>query len=151
MIALVDQRLVIELSKAVQDRLETEATSRVQSGRPPLHREAQEALADDVLRTQLNWIDAERIGKGESRLDEQAERALVERVMALCVGLGPAEVLLADPSVEEVVGTRFDLLFTYHSNGDLREVDERMWRSDAELDGWIAPGPHGRAHGAPVQ
>jgi pilus assembly protein CpaF len=137
-IASVDQRLVIVLSKAVQDRLETEATSRVQSGRPPLHREAQEALADDVLRTELQRIDAERIAAGQARFDEQAEWALMERVVALCVGLGPAEVLLADPSVEEVVGTRFDLLFTYHTNGDRREVDERMWRSESELDGWIA-------------
>jgi pilus assembly protein CpaF len=138
MISTVDQRLVVALSKAVQDRLEIEATVRVQSGRPALHREAQEALADDVLRTELQRIDTERIAAGEARLDEQAERAVVERVVALCVGLGPAEVLLADPTVEEVVGTRFDLLFTYHTNGDRREVDERMWRTDAELDGWIA-------------
>ena len=34
---------------------------------------------------------------------DAAEQALVQRVLALSVGLGPVELLLADRSVEEIV------------------------------------------------
>jgi pilus assembly protein CpaF len=134
----VDPRLVASLSKSVQDRLESEATTRVQAGLAPLSRAAQEALADDVLRNEFQRLDTERLAAGRPRLDENSERDLVERVLALCVGLGPAELLLADPTVEEIVCTRHDLLFTYHTNGEIRQVDERMWATEAELDAWIA-------------
>ena len=42
---------------------------------------------------------------------------LVERVLALSVGLGPVELLLAEEQVEEVVATRSDLVFVYRSDG----------------------------------
>ena len=134
----VDQRLVTELSRAVQARLESDATDRVEAGKPPLARSAQEALTDAVLRTEFQRIDRERLAEGHPQLDPAMERALAERVLALCVGLGPADLLLADETVEEIVATRFDLLFTYHTNGVINQVDERMWNTDAELDSWVS-------------
>ena len=73
-----------------------------ESGRAArLTRAGQEALADSVLREQLQRIDGDRLSSGTGMLDDDAEQALVERVLALSVGLGPIELLLADPTVEE--------------------------------------------------
>jgi Flp pilus assembly CpaF family ATPase len=58
-------------------------------------------------------------------------------VLDTVAGLGPVERLLADSSVEEIVATRFDLVFTYHSDGACRPVSERVWSSDGELDTWV--------------
>jgi len=59
-------------------------------------------------------------------------------VLALSVGLGPVELLLADPSVEEVVATRFDLVFVYRSDGTVEEIIDRLWSSEGELVAWLA-------------
>lgn len=138
MIATIDPRLLSTLSRAVQDALERDATARVQSARPALHREGQEALADAVLRSELQRIDRERLGTGAARLDADAEQAIIDRVLALVVGLGPVELLLRDPRVEEVVATRYDLVFVYRSDGTIEQVTERLWASEAELDSWLA-------------
>jgi len=134
----LDAALVSVLTGVVQTALEEEATTRVQSGRPPLARDSQEALAESVLREELQRIDTDRLGSGISRLSEPTEQALVDRVLALSVGLGPVEMLLADQSVEEIVATRFDLVFVYRSNGTVEFVDERLWSSEAELSAWIS-------------
>lgn len=134
----VEKTLLAQLTEAVVGRLETEATARVQSGRAPLGREGQEALADSVLRAEFERIDSERLGSGSQRLTKAAEQALSERVLAWCVGLGPIELLLADPMVEEVVATRFDLVFVYRSDGSVEQVHERLWRSEEELDSWLS-------------
>lgn len=138
MIAAIDPRLLSTLGRAVQDALERDATARVQSSRPPLHREGQEALADAVLRSELQRIDRERLGTGVARLDADAEQAIIDRVLALVVGLGPVELLLRDSRVEEVVATRHDLVFLYRSDGTIEQVTERLWASQAELESWLA-------------
>ena len=134
----VDPALVTSLAKAVQEALVGEATLRVQAGKPPLSRSGQEALADSVLRERLQQIDAERMANGRPMLDDDAERMLVERVVALTVGLGPVELLLADQSVEEIVATRYDLVFVYRSDGTIEQIDERLWSSEAELVAWLS-------------
>ncbi|MAT03627.1 MAG: hypothetical protein CL424_01075 [Acidimicrobiaceae bacterium] len=134
----VDPTLLSRLSAAVQEALVDEATSRAKSGRPPLTRAGQEALADSVLREQLQRIDGERLSTGAALLDDAAEQALVQRVLALSVGLGPVELLLADRSVEEIVATRFDLVFVYRSDGSVKEADERLWASESELATWLS-------------
>jgi pilus assembly protein CpaF len=134
----VDPVLVTELSRAVQEALVAEATERAQSGRAGLTRAGQEALADSVLREQLQRIDGDRLSSGTGMLDDDAEQALVERVLALSVGLGPIELLLADPTVEEIVATRFDLVFVYRSDGSVEQLDERLWASEAELANWLS-------------
>lgn len=133
-----DPILIAELTRAVQEALVAEATSRVQVGKPPLTRAGQEALADSVMRERLQRIDADRLSSGRGMLDERTERQLVERVMALAVGLGPIELLLADQSVEEIVATRFDLVFVYRSDGTIEQVDERLWASEVEMAAWLS-------------
>ena len=75
---------------------------------------------------------------GRARWSPDEEWALIERVLAAAVGLGPIELLLADESVEEVVATRFDLVFVYRSDGSIEQIDERLWASETELEGWLA-------------
>ena len=103
-----------------------------------LGRGGQEALADKVLRQELQRIDTDRLATGAPRLTADEERALVERVLALSVGLGPVELLLADESVEEVVATRFDLVFVYRSDGSVEPLEERLWATEAEMEAWLA-------------
>ena len=134
----VDPNLVTRLTGAVQDALVAEATERVSVGRPPLDRGSQSALADKVLRNELQRVDHERLSTGIARLDAATEQVLSERVLALSVGLGPVELLLADPSVEEVVATRFDLVFVYRSDGTVEEIIDRLWSSEGELVAWLA-------------
>lgn len=134
----LDPKLVTQLSASVQSALVEDATARVQSGRSPLSRSGQEALAESVLRDELQRIDTERLGSRAARLDEATEQHLIDRVLALSVGLGPVEMILADPTVEEVVATRFDLLFSYHSDGRVEGIQERHWSSEVEMTGWLA-------------
>ena len=133
-----DPVLLVELTRAVQNALVADATARLQSGRGRLGRGGQEALADKVLRQELQRIDTDRLAAGAPRLTADEERALVERVLALSVGLGPVELLLADESVEEVVATRFDLVFVYRSDGSVEQLEERLWASEAEMESWLA-------------
>lgn len=133
-----DPALVARLTAAVQDALVAEATERVGAGRSALDRRSQVALADKVVLDELQRIDRERLAAGLARLDTETEAVLTDRVLALSVGLGPVELLLADPSVEEIVATRFDLVFVYRSDGSVTELDERLWASEAELSAWLA-------------
>ena len=126
------------LSSAVRDALEVEMTSRAAEGQPPLPRAAKEALADAVLRRQFEAMDAQGMVEGRRRFTADEEAALAERVIAQVIGLGPIEMILADPTVEEIVATRFDLVFAYRSDGSMRQVHERLWRSEAELDQWLS-------------
>ena len=134
----VDHTLVAKLTRSVQDALVSEATRRVESGLSALSRGGQEALADSVLRDELHQVDTERVGSGLSMLDDVAERQIVERVLALSVGLGPIELVLSDQSVEEIVATRHDLLFVYRSDGSVEQLDDRLWASEAEMTAWLA-------------
>ena len=147
-----DPVLVTELTRSVQDALVADATARVQSGRARLGRGGQEALADKVLRQELQRIDTERLSTGTPRLTADEERTLVERVLALSVGLGPVELLLADESVEEVVA--------YPVRPGVRLPVRRLGRAarraavgDRGGDGVVAgaSGPHRGADRAPVQ
>jgi len=133
----VDVALVHTLTGMVQDALERESTTRAVDGQASLSREAREALADAVLRRQFELIDAEGMATGRRRLSGADEVDLSQRVIARAIGLGPIELLLADPTVEEIVATRFDLVFVYRSNGTIEQVAERLWRSEADLDAWL--------------
>jgi pilus assembly protein CpaF len=130
--------VVAELTGAVQAALEAEATARLQAGGVPLSRGGQEALADKVLRDELQRIDTDRLAGGATRLSPGEEHAICERVLALSVGLGPVELLLADSSVEEVVATRFDLVFVYRSDGSVEPLEERLWATEGEMETWLA-------------
>ncbi len=59
-------------------------------------------------------------------------------MLALSVGLRPVERLLADESVEEVVASRFDLVFVYRSDGSVESLKERLSATEAEMESWLA-------------
>ena len=134
----VDTSLVSRLTLAVQDAIERESTIRSAAGKPALPAAAKEALADATLHRELQQIDAELLAVGGGRLSASQEQTLIERVLASSIGLGPIEILLADPTVEEVVATRYDIVFVYRSDGSKELVEERLWASEADLDGWLA-------------
>lgn len=134
----VDHTLVARLTNVVQDRLVAETTARLTQDRPALDDNAQTALAMDVIATELRAVDSQRIASGHVRLDEAAEEQVTQRVLALAVGLGPPQMLLANPDLEELVATRFDLLFGYYRGGDTREIDERVFGSEAEMEAWLS-------------
>lgn len=136
--AVLDQALLERLSRYVGDSLETEVTRRSGEGLSTLGEAAQEALATKALRDELESIDAERLGRGISRLTPGDEQVLVDRVLARVLGLGPVEVLLTDPTVEEVTAARWDRVFVYRSSGEVELLTERLWRSEAELATWLA-------------
>ena len=64
--SIVDQRLVVALTRAVQAALERDATTRMQADKPALGRAGQEALADSVLRSELQTIDEQRLADSGS-------------------------------------------------------------------------------------
>ena len=64
----VDPTLLVALTAAVQNALEADATTRMQAGKPALSIGGQEALADKVLRGELQRIDTERLANGSVRL-----------------------------------------------------------------------------------
>lgn len=133
----IDLLLVDSLTAAVQDSLERESTTRAVAGMTPLSREAKEALADSVLRRRFEVMDADGMAAGRRRLTGAEEAEIAKRVIARAIGLGPIELLLADPTVEEIVATRFDIVLVYRSNGSVEQVAERLWRSEADLDAWL--------------
>lgn len=135
---LLEPALVADLIRAVQDSFESEATRRSAAGSPMLDQRAQEAFAVAVLHREFRRIDERRLSSGSARLSADDEETLTERVLADAVGLGPVDLLMADPSVEEVVATRHDLVFVMHSDGTRRLVPEVMWNSERALSEWVA-------------
>ena len=135
---MVEAPVVNELIRVVQDAFETEATRRSAGGSPALDQRAQEALAVSVLHREFRRIDERRLSSGAARLSPVDEEALTERVLADAVGLGPVDLLMADPTVEEVVATRHDLVFVVHSDGTRRLVPEVMWSSERALSEWVS-------------
>lgn len=134
-----DRELQTMLVAEVRDALAAEASRRSSGdGDPNLSEDGQRALAVEVLRSAFRRLHEEAIAARRHGLSP-AEEADVERsVLAVTVGRGPFDVLLADPSVEDIVASRHDLLFTYHSDGSCRRVHDRFWTSDHELLAFLA-------------
>ena len=82
------------------------------------------------------WMSADWL-KGSSRLSSEDEAALTDRVVAMTVGLGPIDVLLAEEDVEEVHYTRFDHGFMLRSTERQEPVGERFWWSQPEQEVWL--------------
>lgn len=131
------QRVTADLTTTVRDALSTEATRRSMNDEAKLTDDERKALAISVIHRELKRIDEVQINKGAQRLPKTQQRSLIAEVMAAATGLGQIELLLADPTVEEIVFTRFDCGFTYHSDGSKRRVDMR-WESDAALREWLS-------------
>lgn len=135
---MIADPLVRDLIRVVQQDLAEVGAQRSDEGRPPLSTGAQRARAAKLLRTEFARIDRDRLASSQLRISEIEERRISEEVIASSTGLGPAEVILADESIEEIVATRFDLLFTYHSDGTVRPVDPSPWESESEMRDWLS-------------
>lgn len=136
---VVDPQLVRSMIDAVQDRLEIEATRRSNAGVPAMtDKRQQEAFALAVLKREFERLDERRLAEGAARLGEPEEAAVTERVLAMAVGLGPIDLLMTDPTVEEVQATRHDLVFVVRADGVPTRVDEAMWQSERDLAAWVA-------------
>ena len=99
---------------------------------------AKSAFAIRVLTAELSIEDQRRIHSGVPRFDSTEEDRIVAAVVAATTGLGAVDVLLADESVEEIAATRFDRVFTYHSDGRVLRVEPSPWSSEVELAEWLA-------------
>ena len=133
------QELVTRLVEAVQTAMVAESARRATAGEPAIaSRLQQEAFVGKVLTGELQRIDALRAAGGVGRLTEADEEELRERVVADTVGLGPAELLLADRAVEEVMAPRWDLVFQGLADGSVRQVLEQPWRDEKAMAVWLA-------------
>jgi len=131
------RKLVADLTSTVREALSSEATKRSTSDSVKMSDHERKALAMSVLSDGLKMIDQRQIAANRARLSKPDETELIAEVMAAATGLGQVELLLADPTVEEVVFPKFDCGFTYHSDGSCRKVD-MQWSSDAALREWLA-------------
>lgn len=134
----VPRKVVADLTTLVRDRLSAEAQDRSSDEKPKMTAAERKALAMDVLKSELKRIDTQQIQRSGRRLDRGEEQTVIAEVMAETTGLGQIELLLADPTVEDIHFTRFDLGFTEHTDGSSRRVDGVRWASDAALREWIA-------------
>lgn len=129
--------LTRELTRIVQHQLADEATRRSDTGQPPLSLGAQQAFVVKAVRVALTQVDNERLASGGARLDKDAERRITEQVVAATTGLGAVDVILADPTVEELVATRWNLWFSYHSDGSVRQIFDTPWAAEDESVEWL--------------
>ena len=132
------ERLVRDLTRIVQHELAEVSAHRVDEGQPALSFEAQQALAMKTLTNELRRLDQHRVAGGELRLSESDEAQIVSAVLAAATGLGPVDVMLEDESIEEIVGSRFDRLFTYHSNGRVVPLEHSPWATESEVLQWLS-------------
>lgn len=135
---MIGNPLVRQLVALVQQDLAEIGAERSDAGEPSLTSAAQRARAATLLRDQFAQIDARRLQAGELRLSREEEAQITDEVIASSTGLGVVEVMLADESIEEIVATRFDLVFTYHSDGSCRPVERSPWESESELRDWLS-------------
>lgn len=129
------QRRVI---KRVVDVLDEDQQQRLDNRSPKADPSAVEARALDVIARELQEIDSELVATGQHRLSQQIETNIKNRCLANLLGLGPIEMILADPTVEEITATRWNLVFVYRSDGSIELLDEPLWASELELTEWLA-------------
>ncbi len=135
----VNRELVARLVGVVQNRMVAEAARRSAAGEAPLSSKVQQqAFVGHVLEGELRRIDEQRVQAGEERLSAGVEDDVVERVLADTVGLGPVELFMFDDTIEEVVASRFDLVFLVRSDGTVEQCPDRLWRDEAAMSAWLA-------------
>jgi pilus assembly protein CpaF len=134
----VDPALLGGLVATVQDSLSREAARRVQAGEAALVGMTAEVFADSICRRELAQLDTDRIRRGAVRLTTVEENDLIDQVLARATGVGPVQLVLADPSVEEIVATRWDLVFVYRSGRPAEMLTEPLWTSEADMERWLS-------------
>lgn len=133
----VPKKLVAQLTSTVRDALSSEALRRSNADEAKLTLPARKALAASVLQGELKRIDQQQIANKRPRMVREDELALIAEVLAETTGLGQIEMLLADPTVEDICFTKFDCGFTDHSDGTRRRVDMKF-DSDAAMKEWVS-------------
>jgi pilus assembly protein CpaF len=133
----VPKKLVAQLTSTVRDALSTEALRRSNADETKLTLPARKALAASVLQGELKRIDQQQIANKRPRMVREDELALIAEVLAETTGLGQIEMLLADPTIEDICFTKFDSGFADHSDGTRRRVDMKF-DSDAAMKEWIS-------------
>lgn len=134
----VDRVTIQRVLQSVQNVLADDASRRAQDGDIQLSENAREALAMRSLRDELRRVDQSLIASGRPRLSDADESELTSVVLANAVGRGPFDLILADPTVEDIAATRYDLVFTYHSDGSIRQRPKGDWSSETELANSLA-------------
>ncbi len=137
-LSLRDHQLTERVLGRALASLEDEMNRRMDRGLARLDPMGSDALVLDTIGRELRAIDAERLAVNGSRLTPVEETALTDRVMALAIGFGPVELLLADTTVEEIIATRWDLIFVYRSDGSIELLDHHLWPSESAMADWIA-------------
>ncbi|HEU5104325.1 MAG TPA: CpaF family protein [Solirubrobacterales bacterium] len=120
----MDERDVVELASRLRERLVDRRREEVVAG---------VSLAEDLRDSVRLLVDEEAAILPRSQRDE-----VVERIVRDSIGLGPLEVLLSDPAVEEVMVNGHDRVFVerrglleetdvaFASEGELRDAIERI-------------------------
>jgi pilus assembly protein CpaF len=135
---MIPARLVDEVTVEVREALTAEQTGRAQrDARPLVGRDALETFCVAVLQDVLDRVTRDRVARGEGRLSGADENELIDRVLDSVVRHGPVERFLADETVEEIVASRWDLVFVYRSDGSCRQVTETLWSSNRDLEEWV--------------
>ncbi len=134
----VDAVTSMTVVTAVQDALAAEASRRVDAGELQLSDAAKEAFAMRTLNAELRRVDEDLMATGRGGLTERDADELTAVVLANAVGRGPFDLILSDPTVEDIVGTRWDIVHTYHSDGSVRRRPPGDWSSEPELDTGLA-------------
>lgn len=137
-LSLPDHQLGSRILDRALATLEVEMNQRLDRGLVKLDPMGSEALVLDVIGRELRAIDAERVAVNGSRLTAQNETELTNRVLAMTLGLGPVQLLLADKTVEEIIATRWDLIFVYRSDGSIELLDRLLWPSESAMADWLA-------------
>lgn len=127
-----------ELIREVRTLLAEEAERRADQAEAPLSEPARQAYAMRAITEALAREDQRRIHAGLPRFAATDEDILVAEVIAATTGLGAVDVMLSDETVEEIVASRHDLVFTYHSDGRVVQLEQSPWTSEAELTEWLA-------------
>lgn len=130
---MIANPMVRRLVRLVQHELAEDAARRADESKAPLTVPAQRALAMKFLTAEFARIDQQRLAGGELRLSELEEQRIAEEVIAGSTGLGAVDVMLGDETIEEIAATRFDLLFTYHRDGSVRQSERTPWATNSEL------------------
>ena len=127
-----DPAVVRRLQGEVAQRLSTVARERRDSGRFPLSGEDERQRAHAVISDVVAAEVARLLRAGDQPPSPQAELSLAEALFARLFGAGQLQILLDDPSIENVDINGCDEVFVSYADGR-RERADRVADTDDEL------------------
>jgi Flp pilus assembly CpaF family ATPase len=130
--AVVDPVVARRLQSEVGQRLAAAARHARDAGRPPLSREDEREHARSVIAGVIAGEAARHLQAGQVSLTPDRELALAEAIFAGLFGAGRLQILLDDPTVENVDINGCDEVFVSHAGGERVRVGP-IAASDEEL------------------